>query len=357
MHIHVKGLLRNQLAWEVLPLVSFLVSEWRSYHEERAKRHYRLAAMPANALALPPYPIDMWPLLTLPFGKLDEAGVPYNKATKASPAAYQPTSIAQYALAQWNSYLATGNENHRQAFMTQARWLTEYSVCLADDMVGWPIPFPSPAYNAPANWLSALTQGNGISVLVRAYQLTKEESFLQVAQHAVRAFERDIRDGGVNTSVGKEGIFFEEVAAYPATHILNGYILALFGLYDYVALTKDEQISRLIECSLKTLHAFIDEFDTGYWSYYDLHFKHLASHFYHALHITLLEALARYSGCEHCGVLAARWRIYQQNVLCRSRYLAVSRVTRYFRGIRRFFLRRQEKSLLESGTGRYKALQ
>src|SRR5438552_157577 len=80
-------------------------------------------------------------------------------------------------------------------------------------------------------WLSALTQGNCVSVLVRAYQLTDEEIFLKVARRAIRSFELDIQNGGVSVFVGDDGIFFEEVAVSPAAHILNGYILALFGLY------------------------------------------------------------------------------------------------------------------------------
>jgi heparosan-N-sulfate-glucuronate 5-epimerase len=346
MQTYVKGVRQKRSIWETLPIASFLVSEWHCYSEERAKPHYRQATKPANALELSPYPIDMLPLLALPFGELDEAGVPYNRATKASPAAYQPTTIAQYALAHWNRYLATENEDHHQAFMIQARWLMEHAVYADSDLATWPIPFPSPAYNAPANWLSALTQGNCISVLVRAYQLTQDESFLQVARRAVRTFERDIRDGGVRSFVGEDGIFFEEVAVYPATHILNGYILALFGLYDFVALTKDAQIADLIERSVATLRTLIDKFDTGYWSCYDLHFRHLASYFYHALHITLLEALARYASSGYYAEVAARWRAYQQSHLCRFRYFTVSRMSRYFRRIKRIFLTKQEKSLL-----------
>jgi len=267
----------------------------------------------------------MWPLLNLPFGTLDEEGILYNDAPIGEyPAAYNPTTIAQYALAHWNAYLATGDEKHKQAFMIQSRWLVAHESHFDDDRGGWPLPFPSHRYNAASQWLSALTQGNCISVLVRAYQLTREDIFLQAARRAVRTFELDIKDGGVSASVGDNGIFFEEVAAYPAAHILNGYILALFGLYDYVALTGDAKVSALIKRSLTTLHTFIDEFDMGYWSCYDLHFRCLAPRFYHALHITLLEALVRYSGCEHCTALAARWGRYQQSLRCRSLYVISS---------------------------------
>lgn len=303
-----------------VPPVSLFVLKWQNWRKSEKLPHYCLASVKHAVPSLPPYAIDMWPLLALPFGTLDEEGVPTYDAQGYS-AKFHPTVIAQYALAHWNAYIATGDHKHREAFIIQANWLSAHESRLSDDRGGWPMPFLSYRYNALNPWLSALTQGNCISVLVRAYRLTGEEVFLQVARRAVRTFELDIKEGGVSSSVGENGIFFEEVAACPPAHILNGHILALFGLYDYVALTDDPSISELIQRSLVTLDTLIDEFDTGYWSYYDLRFKSLAPRFYHALHITLLQALARYPGCEHCAARAEHWARYQQSFLCRLRYL------------------------------------
>lgn len=331
--------IRNRSFWRALPLISFIASEWHAWREDKTKLCYLLASISHNATELLPYPIDMRPLLALPYGTLDEAGVPFNASSEKYPAAYHPTTIAQYALAHWNTYLETGAEKNREAFMLQARWLVEHETSISNDASGWPFPFSAPDFLAQAPWLSALTQGNAISVLVRAYQLTGEDTFRRVARCAVNSFELDIRDGGVSTYIGDDGIFFEEVAVYPAAHILNGYLFALFGLYDYVALTKDAQINVLIQGSLVTLHKLIDRFDTGYWSRYDLLFGHLASKFYHALHITLLEALSRYSGCEHCVKLAKRWAAYRQSFRCRLYYFIFSRISRYRRQLRRIGVR------------------
>lgn len=335
---------RNASIWHTFPLVGSFILKWRDWRISERQLHYRLAPLPQAAGELAPYPIDMWPLLALPFGTLDEEGIPYNDAPIGEYlAAYNTTTIAQYALAHWNAYVATGDEQHKQIFMMQARWLVAHASPLENEQSGWPIPFPLHKYNAEVPWLSALTQGNCISVLVRAYQLTHEEVFLHIAQRAVRTFERDIQDGGVSATVGDNGIFFEEVAVYPAAHILNGYILALFGLYDYVALTADVTISELIQRSLITLHTFIDKFDTGYWSCYDVRFRHLSPRFYHALHITLLEALARYSGCEHCTLLAAHWTRYQQSFTCRSWYFMNSLASHCFHALYEAFSRLKDK--------------
>ena len=331
---------RSKSIWHTLPLISTFTLKWHDWWISEQQPHYRLAPPSLNTSEFEPYAVDMWPLLAVPFGILDEEGVPYNDAPIGEyPSAYNPTTIAQYALAHWNAYLTTADERHKEAFMSQVYWLMAHEACGDDDKACWPILFPSHTYNATGSWLSALTQGNCISVLVRAHQLTHEDIFLQVARRAIRTFYLDIVDGGVSASVGNGGIFFEEVAVYPAAHILNGYLLALFGLYDYATLTHDASVTKLIQRSLATLHTFIEDFDTGYWSYYDICFKRLSPRFYHALHITLLEALARYSGCEHCVALAARWTRYQQSFVCRKRYVASSLAAHSYHAVRTALLK------------------
>jgi hypothetical protein len=326
---------RRRSLWRSLPLIA----DWVAWRNEVNLPHYRLAKPTQQAAELPLYPIDMFAALALPHGTLDEKGVPYNAQKGEHPACYQPTTIAHYALAHWNAYVETAGEQHRQAFLTQANWLVEHAVQRDSAVSVWPIPFPSSSYHAPGPWLSAMTQGNVISVLVRAYRLTGNEQFLRVAQRGVRPFEHDILDGGVSVFLGEDGVFFEEVAVYPAAHILNGYLYALFGLYDYVALTNDSQINELIQRSLATLHSWIDDYDTGYWSRYDLFNKHQAALSYHALHILQLRVLAQLSGCAHCAALAARWEQYQRSSWSRFRHFGASRLWRYRRRLQRTFLK------------------
>ncbi|HJT55528.1 MAG TPA: D-glucuronyl C5-epimerase family protein [Ktedonobacteraceae bacterium] len=236
-----------------------------------------------------------------------------------------PTIIAQDALANWNAYTAYGNHEHRQRFLAQADWLLEHAVLLSNGVATWPMSIHIRGIAQPC--LSALVQGNAISVLIGAYRLTGNDGFLQTAQQAVRAFALDILDGGVSASIGDDGMFFEEVAVYPAAHVLSTHILALLGLYDYLALTHDSKVEGLIQRGINALHMLLDAFDTGYWTRYDLLHRSLASQFTHSLHVALLQALASTSNCEHCAALAARWATYQHHPGCRLRYL-VSRGTR-----------------------------
>ncbi len=277
-----------------------------------------------------PYPIDMSLLLTLAANNLDEKRERCNSPQGILPSVNHPTRIVQNALANWNIYLTHNCDEHREIFMAQAEWLLVHRLPLSNGACCWPVSSSSNAQDISRHCLSALTQGNAISVLLRAFQLTGKDMFLQAAHQTVRTFELDILDGGVCAPIGDEGVFFEEVAVYPASHVLSAHILALFGLYDYLAFTHDNKIEVLIQQGIDTLHIMLNEFDTGYWTLYDLLHKCLAPRFYHYLHVTLLEALAKYSGCEHCAMLATRWAGYQRRLSSSLRYLITSHARAWY---------------------------
>src|SRR5256885_1484511 len=136
-----------------LPIIKSLISEWQNWCSERSTPCYRHVGKAEAHPDLLPYPIDMSPLLALPFGTLDETGVLYNAPAGDISVAYHPTNIAQYALAQWNAYLIDGSHEHKEAFLIQARWLLTDESRLSDDAGCWPIPFPQPFYHVYRPWL------------------------------------------------------------------------------------------------------------------------------------------------------------------------------------------------------------
>src|SRR2546430_5309835 len=125
----------------------------------------------------PRYPVDLSSYLALSPGTSDATGVPYH----GDSSQYHPTIIAHYALAHWNQYLTANDEHHRSAFLTQARWFVEHEVRISDDGGIWPVSLPHPDVRGGGSWLSATAQGGALSVLVRAFQLTGEDTFLSLA--------------------------------------------------------------------------------------------------------------------------------------------------------------------------------
>ena len=274
-----------------------------------------------------PYPIDMSPFFISPPDRSDTVGLPYTEGSSE----YQPVTVAQGALLHWKLYLVTDDKHSRRVFLARARWFVEHAISIGiqvlhgEDSAGWPIFLPRSDTHRGGPCLSALVQGSAISVLVRAYQLTHEEVFLETARRAVHTFECDILDGGISTPVGVDGVFFEEVAVYPAAHRLNGFIFALFGLYDYVSVTGDAKIEQIISRSLVSLHNLLGEFDAGFWTRADLLHRRLASPAELALQAMLLEALAKRSGCDFCATSALRWKGYSQRWSSRLRWSITSR--------------------------------
>jgi glycosyltransferase involved in cell wall biosynthesis len=231
-----------------------------------------------------------------------------------------PIIVTQYALALWNRYSVGYQEYLHVAFLVQARWLVEYEQRIGEDAGGWPLVFPAASSHFGKRYLSALVQGQALSVLTRAYVLTRNTTYLEVARRAMHTFERDILDGGVSTPIAGNGIFFEQWAAYPAAHTLEGMVFALLGLHDYLALIGDTDISTLLQCAHDSLHRFLNEFDTGFWTCVDLLQRQLASPKQLLQHAELLSALATISGCEHCLKLSLRWREYHRKPITRLRY-------------------------------------
>src|SRR5258708_23198544 len=107
----------RQSLWRTFPVIGFLVSEWQAWREEPSLPHFRLAPGPQDGSKLSPYPIDMWPLLALPYGTLDEAGIFYSEVYWEVPPSYHPHNIAPYAPTHWKAYIKTSYNRDKHALL------------------------------------------------------------------------------------------------------------------------------------------------------------------------------------------------------------------------------------------------
>jgi len=164
-------------------------------------------------------------------------------------------------------------------------------------------------------------KGECISAFVREWKLTKDNAYAEWAKRALTLMRKPIEEGGPAIYVGKD-IFLEEVPHNRRVSILNGWIFALFGLYDSWLVFNDKQTYEVFKQSLDTLLTHLGEYDAGYWSYYDVQ-KHLASPFYHDLHIHQLKALAMVENSSRLTQILGRWEAYQHSRLNRFRALSV----------------------------------
>ena len=254
-------------------------------------------------------------------GPFDENGVPLLDYQGKIGKQYNPIAISQYGLAHCNIFKKTGDQESFNVFLKQADWLMNNLEQNQWGLKVWMHHFDFEyKQNLKAPWYSALAQGQGISLLCRAYLETKNEKYLQTAKLTYLPFLKDIKHGGVKFTDEEGDVWFEEYIIDPPTHILNGFIWALWGVYDYYLLTKDLEVKNLFENCVKTLKKNLQKYDIGFWSLYDLSeqfLKNSASPFYHKLHIIQLKILARMTNEGYFNQIAEEWTRYQKNIFNR----------------------------------------
>lgn len=255
-------------------------------------------------------------------GHYDDQGIPMLNYRGAVGLQYNPIAIAQYGLGNYNLCRRSGDPGRRRKFLTAADWLVENLEQNSKGLWVWNHHFDWEYRDMlKAPWYSALAQAQGISLLVRAHLTTEKDSYLETAERAFGSFLVSVDAGGV-TYIDEEGCtWFEEAIVDPPTHILNGFLWASWGVYDYFLHTDSEDARWLFAEAVETLQKNLSRFDAGFWSLYEQSgtwMKMLASPFYHRLHIVQLRVMYRLTGKPIFADYANRWNAYRCNVLKRN---------------------------------------
>lgn len=259
-------------------------------------------------------------------GPFDDAGVPLLDYQGDIGRQHNPIAIAQYGLARFNRWSESASGEDEAAWRRVATWLEQSLTANARGLDVWMHHFDWP-YRQPlkAPWYSGLAQGNGVSMLVRAAKATGEQHFADAAHRAFAPMSRDVADGGVLVTDGQDRLWIEEYLVEPPSHILNGFIWALWGVYDYAQWTDSGEARQLFDACVQTLDSAMLEYDTGRWSLYEMPVpggpQMPASRYYHTLHIVQLRVLARLTGRQVFGDWADRWQTYLDSPVKRTRAL------------------------------------
>lgn len=175
------------------------------------------------------YPLDWGYQLDRPtdyFAPFDASGIPLRILPAGLGTVYLPSRIACFACVHWNRLCGSGHRDHEMAFRAAADWFLldrEGAFYQSFDLLGLKAP-----------WLTCINQGEGISVLLRAAQLTGDDRYRTQALRAAEWLHRPISKGGLKDALPSGHPFLEE---YPNTiyrHVLNGCLYAMVGLWDLV---------------------------------------------------------------------------------------------------------------------------
>ena len=187
-------------------------------------------------------------------GAYDPSGIPQLDYHGRIGLQYNPIAIAQFGLGNYNLCSRTGDSARRTKFFQSADWLASNLEQNPHGLWVWNHRFDwEYRETLKAPWYSALAQGQGISVLVRAHKETGDARYLDAAQRAFASFQQPIENGGVAFTDAGGDLWFEEYIVSPPTHILNGFIWALWGVYDHFLATRDETAQELFSRGVRTL--------------------------------------------------------------------------------------------------------
>jgi hypothetical protein len=233
---------------------------------------------------------------TLWDGPTDDAGIPVQPDSRGD-LVYFPITVFQKALGHWERWLGSSQPDmpgpdHAQ--MAHFRALCAWGRDQQNDRGGWPVWFmrENPRFTTV---YSAMAQGQGTSVLCRMYREDGDSAWLAAARRALDLMLMPIAEGGM-AHCTQHGLILEEYPTQPLHTVLNGWIYALYGLYDFLLVEDDPRFRAALDDTLRALVAHLPEYDLSFWSRYTSNYAGgglIASPFYHALHCVQLGALER----------------------------------------------------------------
>jgi len=215
---------------------------------------------------------------------------------------YHPVAICHRALALGSAYRATDDPFYLDLLLKHVDRLLAESMEY-DGAVYFPYRFDYHVNQQEdglltAPWFSGMAQGEALSVLVRTFQVTGDSTWLDHAHHVFKSFQRLHGDAEPWTVfVDTQGCYWiEEYPVWEPSMTLNGFIYAVYGLYEYYLLTGSEQAEDVLQASLSTIKNYIPVFRRpGGPSFYGLRFGHYSAQ-YHMIHISQLKYLYKVTG-------------------------------------------------------------
>ena len=210
-------------------------------------------------------------------------------------------SIFQYGLGAYDLYLLNRDSQMRDKFLSCAKWAVDNQ----ENNGAWKTFF----FEDPSCPYSAMAQGEAISLLLRAYRETNDNEYFISAKKAKDFMLKPIEVGGT-TKYDKDCVYLYEYT-YSAL-VLNGWIFAAWGLWDYYLATNDKETYDVYFRTVKTIKKSLKEFDNGFWSKYDID-KRIASPFYHDLHIAQLQVMYELTGENIFYEYSEKWKKYNNS--------------------------------------------
>jgi len=252
-------------------------------------------------------------------GHFDNNGIPILDYHGKIGLQYNPIAICQYGLGNYNLYLDTKEEFFFKKFLIVSDWLLENLEQNNKGVYVWNHYFDFEYRDKLLSpWYSGLAQGLGLSVLARAHNEVSHDNYSKALWKVWISMQKEINDGGVIFIDDRGDCWIEEYIVDPPTHILNGFIWALWGVYDVWKFFDNNEAKDLFKNCCKTIENNLANYDLGYWSLYEqsgLNSPMISSPFYHDLHIVQLKILFNLTNHKYFLKTSDKWSGYKDSKL------------------------------------------
>jgi len=243
----------------------------------------------------------------------DEQGIVQADYGKDIGIQYNPVTIAQYALANYEKYMSTRENKYKTTFLTQVEYLRNNFDVIDEDMVGFPYHIPMPKYGLEPVWYSGMAQGQVISVLARAYLLTQDETILPFIKKVNNFMLYPVAEGGTLAYTPEENVWIEEYPSKEPSLVLNGFVFSILGLYDYTQLfPEDGEVYQMYCDCLESLKESLKYYDTGSWLKYCRSHDSLVKTGYMEFQVKQMKQLFAISKDRYFDSIATKWGSYLQ---------------------------------------------
>jgi hypothetical protein len=207
-----------------------------------------------------------------------------------------PEAAFQYALGLHDQFCLTKNNYYLEKFWRYANYFLS---CQSQDGL-WSYNFDW--YGSKAPWYSALAQSRGASVMLRAWLISLDQTFLDASKKALSKFSVLTSKGGfLHTFKPSQCVYFEEYPEIP-TGVINGFMASLLSIWELRYWSSEKWLEDLWQVGISSLQSMLPYYSNGWWSLYDLDantpIANVNSPRYHLLEMNYLQVLSILSDAE-----------------------------------------------------------
>lgn len=203
---------------------------------------------------------------------------------------YNPVTTSQSARALHWRMVQNDNVVDRKLFLNNIAWLMKnhHNYYFQYEFVYRHASIPV----IPKGWISAMAQGEALGALSVAFHATGDAKYRDAAKEVFRTLHIN-RDSLWCFGVDNAGYYWlEEYPSESFCHVLNGMLYALWGIWDYYVITRDQLALTLFRAGIRTIADNYPSWKskTQRLSYYCWHRHSNAD--YHQLHLFQLQVFS-----------------------------------------------------------------